>query len=214
MFFVSKQKKIENRMKEYNEQVSNCMDIFREALKQYCQNPDRDTIQERFNEVHRAESQADDIRREIEVMMYTKALFPESRGDILGLLETMDKVPNQAESVVRMIWNQHISIPENLCSELLGLVDICCRCVEVMLGAAGMLFSDFASATVAVGKIDELESQADHIEAALIEKVFTEQPDSIEKLLLRDLIKSISGISDRAENVGDHIRITVVKRNV
>ena len=46
------------------------------------------------------------MRREIEVMMYSKALFPESRGDILTLLETIDRVPNQAEAVVRMLLNQ------------------------------------------------------------------------------------------------------------
>lgn len=213
-FFTSKQKKIELQLTQYNEQVSVCMDVFKKAIEQYCQSPARDSIKDSFEQVHKAESTADDIRREIEVMMYTKALFPESRGDILGLLEAMDKVPNQAESVVRMIWNQHISIPDAISSEILQLVDVCCRCIDAMLDAAGKLFMDFTNAAVAVGKIDELESEADRLEALIIENLFSDEHISVNTLLLRDLVKHISTIADRAENVGDRIRITVAKRSV
>ncbi|MCD4831281.1 MAG: TIGR00153 family protein [Anaerohalosphaeraceae bacterium] len=214
MFFVNKQKKIETQIAQYNRQVANCMDVFRQALQQYCDNFDREAIKASFEKVHKAESLADDIRQDIEVVMYSKALFPESRGDILNLLETMDKVPNQAEAVVHMIWNQYISIPKEFHSEIIQLVDICCRCIDAMLEAAGKLFTNFTNATVAVGKIDELESEADRIEASLIEKIFSTQPDSIDKLLLRDLVKNIAGISDRAENAGDRIRIIIAKRSV
>ena len=167
-----------------------------------------------FAEVHKSESKADDIRREIEVVMYSKALFPESRGDILGLLETMDKVPNQAESAIRMIWNQHVTIPEKYHPQILQLVDVCSRTVDAMVDAAEKLFSDFTNAAVAVGKIDELESEADKIEAGLIEEVFSEPVDGIATIVFRDLIKQIAHISDRAENVGDKIRIIVAKRTI
>ena len=59
--------------------------------------------------------------------MYTKALFPESRGDILGLLETMESVPNHSESTVRMILNQHIRIPDELTNDIMRLVELTCR---------------------------------------------------------------------------------------
>lgn len=214
MFFVNRQKKIESQLAQYNDQVANCMNAFRSAIQQYCNDPDRDAIKEGFDKVHRAESIADDIRREIEVLMYTKALFPESRGDILRLLETMDRVPNHAESTIRMIWNQHLSIPKQIHPEILNLVDVCCRCVDVMLDAAAKLFTDYTNATVAVGKIDEIESEADRIEATLIETIFVSQMDPMDKILLRDLVKHISEISDRAENVGDHIRISIAKRSI
>jgi len=214
MLFASKQKKIETQITQYNEQVAGCMDVFKQALQQCCNDSDREAIKVSFDKVHKAESLADDIRREIEVVMYTKALFPESRGDILGLLETMDKVPNQAEAVVHMIWNQHVSIPEAISGEILQLVDVCCRCIDAMLDAADKLFTNFTSAAVAVGMIDELESEADRLEAFIIEKLFSDEPKSVNMLLLRDLVKHISAIADRAENVGDRIRITVAKRSI
>jgi len=190
------------------------MELLIQAIQQYCDNPDRDAAHEHFSKVHKAESHADDIRREIEVAMYSKSLFPESRGDILGLLEAMDKVPNQAESVVRMIFNQHAVIPDEFKSKLLRLANICEKSAEAMVVAAQKLFSDFTSAAVAVGKIDELESEADQLESTLIEQVFSSSMEKFDKIILRDLIKHISSISDRAENAGDRIRLTVAKRSV
>ncbi|TFG44775.1 MAG: TIGR00153 family protein [Candidatus Brocadiia bacterium] len=214
MFFITRQKKIESLLDEYRQRVANCLEIFEEAFAAYLQEPDRKLLESNYIKVHKAESEADDIRREIEVMMYSKALFPESRGDILGLLETMDKVPNQAEYAVHMLFGQHIHVPEAYRVQLTQLVSVCQRCVKAMLEGAEKLFLDFTTATALVGKIDELESEADHLEQSIIEQVFASEMDGFEKLQMRDIVKQIAGISDRAENVGDRIRIIAAKRRV
>ncbi len=214
MFFQSKQKKIEKQIDEYCAGVLKCLDGFRDTFLAYCKTNDRGRLESDFAVVHKAESLCDDLRREIEVVMYTNALFPESRGDILGLLETMDRVPNQAESAVRMAMTQHVVVPDFLCKKLLELVDVCHRSVLAMLDGAHNLFTQFTQATVAVGRIDELESEGDFIEANLVEKIFSSDIEGWQKLLLRDLVKHIAQVSDRAENVGDKIRIIVAKRSV
>ncbi len=214
MLFENKQKKVESQIAQYCNSVINCLDEFRNAFQAYSQDNDRANLASNYSKVHKAESQADDIRREIEVVMYTKALFPESRGDILGLLETMDKVPNEAESAVRMALNQYIQIPDILKPGILQLVDVCHRCVLAMVESVNKLFSEFTNATVAIGKIDELESEADFIESNLIEQIFSSDIQGWQKLLLRDLVKRIAGVSDRSENVGDRVRIIVAKRRI
>ena len=214
MFFVNRQKKIESGFDDYCQSVSKCMCEFQGALNQCIEADDGAAGREAFLKVHNSESIADDIRREIEVLMYSKSLFPESRGDVLGLLETMDKVPNQAESVIRMIWNQHIAIPSDHSTDIMRLSDVCCKCVDSMLEAAGLLFKDYKNVSSAIASIDELESEADRIEGEIIEKIFSVEHDSIDKILLRDLVEKISGISDRAENVGDRIRIIAAKRSI
>jgi predicted phosphate transport protein (TIGR00153 family) len=146
--------------------------------------------------------------------MYSRALFPESRGDILGLLEAMDRIPNSAESVTRMLVDQHISIPREFSGELWELADLCGRLVEVVLDATRRLMGRFLHATQLLGKIDELESEADRIESRLIERIFAGKRDGYEKLLLRDLIQHIASISDRAQHVGDRINIIVAKRHI
>jgi len=214
MFFRNKQKELEAQLVRYREKAAETVTRFRDSFKRCCESGDIEQLRIDVAEVHRAESQADDIRREIEVAMYSKALFPESRGDVLGLLESMDKVVNQAESAVRMIVNQFIAIPESLHPKLFQLVDVCCRCFDTMLDASAKVFTDFSTATSLVGKIDELESEADGIEADLLQNIFSSDLKDLRKVLLRDLVGKISGISDRAENVGDRIRIVVAKRLV
>ena len=214
MFFASRQKRIEKLLAEYRDIVAQCLDLMSAAFKDYCRTGDRDGLHKNYLCLHQAESRADDIRREIEVMMYSKTLFPESRGDILRLLESLDKVPNQAEAVVLSVETQHITIPESIRPGIMQLIGICQQCVAALLEATAKLFVDFTNATVAIGKIDQLESDADHLEATLIDQVFSSDMDGTDKLLLRDMITHIAALSDRAENAGDLIRIMVAKRRI
>jgi predicted phosphate transport protein (TIGR00153 family) len=214
MIFVSKQKKIESSLGEYRDKVATCLEIFEKSFLQYLDDPDKDVLEKNGVEIHKAESLADDIRREVEVMMYSKALFPESRGDILALLESTDRVPNQAEATLHMISNQRISIPKQFHPQIIEMISLCMRCGKAMLDASEKLFSDFTIATIMIGKIDELESEADHLEESIIKQIFSSDMDGFEKIMLRDTVKQIAAISDRAENVGDKIRIIVAKRRV
>jgi uncharacterized protein len=208
-----RQKQVEARLAQYNREVLACAAAFQEAFASICKGCSREQLRDFFARVHEAEHNADDIRRSTETQMYTEALFPESRGDILGLLEALDRVPNHAESSVRMVLLQHVTIPEHLQPQVLALVDTCTKCIEVTVDGAGRLFENFLSATVSVGQIDELESQADKQEAALVDRIFSGDMDALSKILLRDLANRIGGVADRCESVGDRIRIIVAKRS-
>lgn len=214
MFFENKQKKIEEQIRQYCDSIELCVRGFQDTFTEYCRNPDRARLRSNVNKVHKAESMADDIRRDVESMMYSKALFPESRGDILGLLETMDRVPNRAESATRSLLLERIDIPSSLSDNFVKLVDLNCHCVRAMIEGVHKLFSDFTSAGILVGKVDELESEADRQEAGLIESIFDSDLEGTRKLQLRDLVKRIADISDLAEIVGDRMRIMVVKRRI
>lgn len=211
---INKQREVETRIDAYCEQVSNSAKRFESTFVECCVDFDRDVIQRGYESVHLAEGQADDIRRELEHLMYSRAVFPESRGDILGLIETLDRVPNGAESAVRMMLIQHIAPPKEFCEQIVELVSICSKCVMTMLDGVSQLFSNFSDAAVTVGKIDQLESEADRVEEILIDRIFTSGVPDLDKILLRDLVEKIGGVADRSENVGDRIRIMVAKRNV
>ena len=211
---IGKQQKIEGQIEEYIAQVRECKEIFRRSFTECCSDFDRNRLAAGYNEVHNAETRADDLRRAIEDMMYTEAVFPESRGDILGLLETMDRVPNHTESTIRMVLNQHIELPSELCPRVMELVEVTYQSVMTMIRGVQQLFANYIEATVTVGKIDLLESEADNIEEELIDRIFTSELPDLQKILLRDLVDHISDIADRAENVGDRIRLMVAKRSV
>lgn len=214
MFFKSRQKELEEKLEAYRECAKQCVELGRDSLRRFCEKQDFDRLHEDMVAVHEVESDADDLRREIENMMYARALFPESRGDILGLLETMDAVPNEAQHMIGLIINQRITIPEKLHTEILELMDFSHQCALAMFEASRQVFTDFTSATATTGKIDRLETSADDLQIKLVRTIFASDWPGLDKLLLRDLVLSVSRISDQAERVGDRIRIMVVKRLV
>ena len=213
MLFARRQRELEARLNAYREKAAECVRLFHEYLLQYLETGDLEELKRNVHRVHRAESEADDIRVEIEVMMYSKALFPESRGDVLGLLEAMDKVPNKAESSIRAIVNYRIEIPHSLHPNLKRLAAVCIDCVHAMFDATTKVFTDFTNAALVLGRIDQLESEADGIEGELMQQIFSDSGiETLEKLLLRELVDHISQIADKSEAVGDRVRIIVAKR--
>ena len=214
-WFTSKQREIEAKLEQYRQECALCVTLSCSSLAQYCAEGDLHKLDRELVRAHQAERNADELRRSIEIMMYSKALFPESRGDVLLLLETLDTMPNQAETAVRSAVTQAIVIPTALHAQFTELLHVCSRCVETALECSSLLFRNLAEAASLLGHIHELEGQADAIEAQLIRAVFAdEQIAPLDKILLRDLVREVSAVCDMAEEVSDRIRIIVAKRMV
>lgn len=212
--FWGKQKEVEDILGRYCHEYGQCLDLFVTGINAYFDHGNRDQLGQDAQRTHQAESRADDLLTELGMVLYGSALFPESRGDILGLVEALDAVLNKSEAVIRMPYHQYIVVPQELASTFKELVDTVRECTKLLRKSAELLFDKFHRAAGYNGKVDQLESQADAQEAALIEKIFTTDLDIGQKILLRDLVLSISDIADRAENASDRIQLILVKRKL
>lgn len=212
--FKSQQKEIQQRIDDYTRQIRQCVTLAGECFREYLAGGDRQQLGRHVQEIHHAESLADDIRRDVEVLMYARSVFPESRGDLLELLEAMDRVPNHTEATLRLLYHQHIAVPAEYHEELGKLFDVSARAVEKLLEAVHELFRNYQSAGHLVGAVDELESEADHLESRLLDRLFGSDRDGFEKIMLREVIEHVETISDRAEKAADVLRIIVAKRNL
>jgi len=56
-----------------------------------------------IEQTHKVESRADDLRDATNELMYSRALIPESREDIMALLEKVDEISDQADRVSKRI---------------------------------------------------------------------------------------------------------------
>ena len=213
-FFSSKRNKVEDLLTEYRKLVVDCVKELHALLADYKEDLSREDINERIKKVSMLEGQADNIRREVQVLLYREALFPDSRGDILGLLESIDRLANGAESAAYMIRTHNLTIPSKFVSMVSELAELCSRTVELVVQADERLYENFSTCLELIGRVNELESEADHKERELIEAIFTSDLQNMEKLVLRDFVMRLATIADRAENVGDRLRIVVAKRGV
>lgn len=210
--FFSKTNKLLEMIEGYLEKVAECMEQARKTLFVYIDKGSCAEFDELVNKTHMAESCSDDLRREIEISLYEKALMPESRGDILGLLEAVDKIPNKAESVVFQIQTEAIRIPDEFKSALRKIININFNVFKDIKQAIRAVFKDIGKVRGITNEIDKKESSSDAMERSLIKNLFSSNIDIGEKILLKELIIEIGGISDRAENTADRLNIMAVKR--
>ena len=82
-------------------------------------------------EVHQFESKADDSRRQIELFLYEKSLLPETRRDLLLMVETLDRIPNRADCIAFMYLTQKTAIFPGIVDELRELMKLSIATFEV-----------------------------------------------------------------------------------
>lgn len=210
--FWKKSKEIEAAIGEYLDQTALCLATFDKAMAVYFAEPLGQAFGDLVTETSQAESRADAKRREIEAAMYGRALIPESRGDVLGMLESIDLVPNQAEDALHQIWLQGLTVPDQYSDQVKQLVDINCQAVALLCDAARMIFDDISQVVGLAEKVSAKEAESDRIERGLIKAVFDASGDKADKILLAGMIRQIGAISDRAENASDRLRIIAAKR--
>jgi predicted phosphate transport protein (TIGR00153 family) len=214
-FLVRKQRHIEALVTEYLDKWAECLQEFRKGMDVYLEKGPGEDLAFAVEQTHRRESMADDLRHTIEFLMYSKALLPESRGDIMGFLEGIDRVINRAETAVYIVLNEGVELPPALVGEFRNLLTKTMQSTDLLLEAARKTFVNNPEIPSLVRAIDQKESECDRIERDLIRKVFgsVDTPD-LQKILVRDLILKIGDISDQAQRVVNGIHIMSIKRRV
>ncbi|MCP4604191.1 MAG: DUF47 domain-containing protein [Proteobacteria bacterium] len=212
--FFKREREVRGLIQRYFETVDEALQEFEIAMRCYLDAGDCDEFRDCDSRVHNAESRADDLRGEIEKKLYSRALLPESRGDILGLLEHFDKMPNLVETITFMCDTQQISIPEAFKPRIVELLEINMEAYQLVRETVDRLFSDPKSVGAAVEPVDAKESESDKLERALIRDVFRSDLDRADMILLRELIARMSDVSDSAENVARRMEIIALKKSI
>lgn len=214
MFDYKKKKQIETLFSEFRFEVVNAVTALKTAILSVI-DPNITELDDVIRMVRISESKADELRAELEVLLYGKSLFPESRGDILALLEATDKVANHAENVALMLKTHNIkSIPDFCVSSILALINYGVNITEALSAAEEMLFKNYHAALPLIGKISQIESDADDVEILLIEEIFKSEIDPYKKIIITKWVGILASICDKAEDASDLIRIIVAKRGL
>ncbi len=211
MFDYKKKKQIESIFSDFRFEIVNSIVALKKTILVVIDDKNIG-LDDAVSMVRISESKADSLRAELEVLLYGKALFPESRGDIFRLLEATDKIANQGEVVALMLRTHKIVFPDFCIGSILSMANYTVNIVKILSEAQEKVFSNYRMALPLVGKISQIESDADDIEICLTETIFKSEIEPYNKLILTEWIRLLSGICDKAEDVSDLIRIIVAKR--
>ena len=214
MILWKRGKEIEQLVEQYLVLAEKCLGAFCGAFDVYFSEGLSARFEAMAHETAEAESGADRKRRDVEAAMYGQALIPESRGDVLGMLESIDLVPNKAESVLWQIWLQSMVVPAKYVDGMKALVQSNCEAFELLCRAARAIFADVSAAPQITTEVIQKEGESDSVERTLIKSIFDapeEELPAAQKILLKELVLEIGSISDRAENAADRLRIIAIK---
>ncbi len=209
-----KRESVEQMLDRYFELCDQSFASFEKSMAIYRSNGVDDAFETAVDHTHSIESEADDIRRNIELTLYGKALLPESRGDLLGLLEAFDGLPNIAETIGFVLLHQRTVMPEPLQERYHELIATNIRAYHAARRAVDALLSNPKVTLHSTKEVDMIESESDRIERELVRAIFDMDVGDGTKLMLKEVVLLAGEISDRAEKVADRIGIIAIKRQI
>lgn len=207
-------KAIENQINEFLDKVSEAGLVFEMGMRSYMDCGVNETCEMKLGQISDLERRGDELRRNIETSLYTELLIPDSRGDVLSLLEDLDDLLDLLKSTLLNISIERPEIPEVGKHDLSELVSMAVKAVESTVQASRAFFTDIKAVRDHIHKIGFFEREADKIAIRLKKKIFASDLPLEQKLHLRDLVDTVDKLPDEAENVGDELSIYTIKRSL
>ena len=214
VLFFKKERQLEKLIYDYLENLGEIQSQFVKAMDICLEKNVCDEFCFYMEQTHKFESKADDLREEINELMYSRALIPESREDIMSLMECVDRIPGSLDLILNIINTQKIVIPDFIRMDTRELIRISMESCDLMARQVDTMLNKREGVRGLLSDIDQKESQCDHIERRIIMKVFDSDIDPFLKLQIKEMVVAMGDISDEADRISKRVNIINMKRRV
>jgi uncharacterized protein len=214
--FFNQTTQLEGDIESLLDNISNSIMIFSEAIKNYL-NDETEIFLKRMKDVKKLETDVDELRRQIRYKLYTKMLIPESRGDMLSMLETIDDVIDTTEEVLIQFEIQKPKFPKILNKDVIELVEASCKAADFTVLAARSYIKNNDMINDYINKTYFFEHEADKIENRIKRKLFSTNEivsDLAEKMHISGFVELIAKLSDDGQDVCERLSVATIKRSI
>jgi len=214
-FRILKRKlEIGKRIDDFLDNVSESGLLFKLGVDSYLKG-NVESFEKKLEDITQTENQGDSLRRSLEEQLYVQTLIPESRGDVLELLENMDALLDRFKGAMWRFEIEYPTIPPEMHNDFKELVVCVVESVEAMVRSARAFFKDIAAVSDHMHKVSYWEKQSDKVSTRLQRNIFrNNELELSHKLQLRDFVIHVDQIADQAEDVADKLSIYVIKRSL
>ena len=210
----SNTKELEQKIDMLNDKIIEVAMVFKKAVNVYLQEKRSTDYRKLSKEIKIIEHDADCLRRDIENRLYSQNLIPDLRGNVLELVENLDKVINEFDEVAHQFYIEQPEIPEKYFERFKELVSQVCECAENLSMASRAFFRDLSVLRDYAQKVYWLEHESDKTSASLKEAVFAADLELAHKLQLESFLSEVADVADLAEDCVDRLLIYVIKRDI
>ena len=210
---VSQTEQLERMMQEYLTEANRTMDSFMDTMDAFLGGAESEALDACANRVRLSEAACDRHRRAMEMHLYSSGMSPDVIRYWHILIDLLDKVPNKAEHVANFISLTGPQVSEDLHRDIKEILMMTLKCTSHLFKAVEDLFRDTAGAFKSAQRVEFLENSVDKLERRMIRKIFKSGSDENMglKMLNYKLIEMICGISDRAENASDRVKVLSIE---
>jgi len=194
--------------------VSQAALAYKHGIDHYIRHGWDGTAEEKFEQICAFEERGDELRAKIGMALYTEMLLPDTSGDVLGLLRSLDRLLDDMQHSFVVVRIERPGIPSEFHEGLLQCVSQAADTVEQVVVAARCYFRDPRTTRDHIHKIRFFEGETEKTAFRVIEQIFQSEMSLDRKLQLRGHVWLIDRVADRADDAGDALAIYAVKRSV
>ncbi len=211
---LKKNTSIEKQIDDFLNKISEAGLLFKSGVDIYLSGK-KVRFNQTINEITEIEHQGDALRRSIEEQLYRKTLIPESRGDVLDLLENLDALLDRFKGALYRFDIEGIEIDSKFHDDFKELVGNVVNASEAIVQSSRSFFKDISSVANYMHKVSFWETESDKISTMLQKRIFRQNEMKLsQRMQLRDFVRHVDKIADRAEDVADELSIFVIKRSL
>lgn len=215
LFYRKEHEKVKKNISEFLDTIVATYDLLLSAVEAHLSGADQDAFKPFKTLVMEKESEADDLRRKIERLLYKKSLLPELRKDILLTINQLDRLPDLAETIVKSIFQLGLKLPDFLVKQERELLSLGLSTVNLVTRLTQEVFKENRNVEELVNLIDQQESLGDHLEDEMITALFrSDEVSGFDKILIREVILQIGNVLDLCQTSSDYLMVISIKRHV
>ena len=208
-------------LREHMKLVSECASLMIPLFEAVAEG-DRERVEDTKQKIIELEKDADEVKNEIRVNLHRRLFLPVDRGDLLRLLKTQDSIADRVQDVAALVVMGKLSIPESQNESLMSFVnlnlDATRQCADIISQLDDLLEVGFRGKAVErveemVKQLSKIETTSDDAGLELTSAFLEDEPGplTVSKLLWLDVIRKLGNIADKAENVGDCMRLLIAR---
>ena len=207
-------KDLEHTIDRLHDKIIEMTVEFREAVDIYLSEKRSENYRKTSKKIKVIEHDSDTLRRDIESRLYEQNLIPDLRGNILQLVENLDRVVNLFDEVAHKFYIEQPDVPEIYHEQFKILVRQVSECAENMAIASRAFFRDLVTLRDYSQKVYLLEKQSDKTSGKLRKAIFDSDLELARKNQLNAFVHEVADIADLAEDCIDSLLIFAIKREI
>ena len=210
-FYKNDQKELINSINLFLDNILKVNTLFENLIKEFFLKNYK-KVEDLTLKISDLESACDKLRRTTERKIYQETLIPEQRGDVLGMLENLDKIPGQLQGNAHRINTEKPDIHKELHDDFNNLVQNNSTCVKLLISGSKQFFIDPKKTIEDCLLVSKHESTGDKISTKLKNAIFNNNNlDLSQKMHLRYFVEIVDEVANLAEDVADRLIISSVK---